>query len=1476
MNCCVLCDDNLDDGKPTVKLRQKGSDSINKASRLRGTDIETQEGQTVHVECRRTFINPNSIDASRRKSTNGIQEKQPQKRDLRSLDSQFDFQRDCIFCGQAGNKKQEMGMIHVRTETKFQDTIRNKCHERNDKWGVAVLSRLEYGRDCCARKAVYHNTGSVNFRTLKQIPVALTDKNPTPEKRPRAGRPEDTLKWQAFQHVVEWIEDNDSEQVTVYDLVEEMKKHLNDGSPYSVPYMKKRLSEHFGDRVVIAEVNGRVDVVTLKTNAASILHNSYLCPKEEHPDADKIRIIETSGDLIRNDIKSMEHEKDLYPKTEDLSSLSRNLKYLPESLQLFLRKLITGSDADIKIASIGQAIIQATRPRAAIPPLQIGLAVQMHHHFASRFLIDSLNHHGFCASYMEVKKFETNAAASQGTDIDGFQNGHFLQFVADNVDHNVRTLDGFNTFHGMGIIATTTPGIKITKPVPRAAASLKQVRAIGRIGVHFYKSEWNGLSSLKYEDLHVQPIAGDPTSSLDTLWKISWPLKSPRPCWTGLMQTIQQGEHPGESSVTFLPMIDMNPSDSSCVFSTLKFICNQSRKYKVTPIITFDQPLWFKAKSIISSLPSDKELQSIVLRLGAFHTEMSYLGCIGHLMADSGLRNVFETIYAPNAVTHMMTGKATARAIRAHFLVDTALNALLVTKAFDNPWTYMETTTDSKTSLSPLGTTNKDLQEATDLFEELMLGRQQLTEDICNHEALRRIEKQILEYRESVKSLRTSTLWFQYMNMVDILRRFLKSERTGNWKLHLQSVSDMLPYFAASGHNLYAKSARLYLQDMMQLENTHPEVFKSFLEGHHVVRRSDRFWAGLSTDLVIEQVLMRSLKTSGGLTRGRGMGEEQRLTWLLSMPVCAAYNTAMQNVTGLAFNTSDQHKDMTKARLQRDEKDIQVVHDYLHERNPFSEDPTLRNITSGEIADNSVNVDEAVQIGQKILTSMTGKEVLTASFRKKDQVVTLASKSSMKVDGEVVEADPLLLFQRLVTTAHHTCENLAYVFMHELCSFPPALFESSGLPRLPNKSTLADSMWATLKNPDWESPPVNSQVHIVLDGGALLQRVIWPRGSTYNDILQLYAEYVERKYGKVTVVFDGYGNGPSTKDITHLRRKASAAGGKVNFSKNMLLSSKKEVFLANESNKQKFIQLLGELLQMNGCDVKHSRGDADLLIVKSAVAHARDQTTLLIGDDTDLLVLLCYHAEPDSHDIYLLPEQKVTSKKQRKVWKIKDVQRILGPSICDNILFGHAFLGCDTTSRVFGVGKGVALKKLKSDSHFMKQAEVFTKWSTKDEVGTAGEHAMVSLYGGEIGTSLDELRLLRFREKVSSSTTFVQPHSLPPTTSATTQHSLRVYFQVQLWKDERVSEMIPQDWGWELRNERLVPVHTNMPPAPSHLLRVIRCNCKSDCASSRCSCRKHGLDCSPGCGECRGVSCTNSPQADFEGDAQDVLFNCAD
>ena len=97
----------------------------------------------------------------------------------------------------------------------------------------------------------------------------------------------------------------------------------------------------------------------------------------------------------------------------------------------------------------------------------------------------------------------------------------------------------------------------------------------------------------------------------------------------------------------------------------------------------------------------------------------------------------------------------------------------------------------------------------------------------------------------------------------------------------------MLPFFASSGHHRYAKSAYLYLQSMSKLPETHPSVYHIKLNGYHVVRRSNAYWAGLSTDLVIEQELMISIKTTGGLTRGRGMTELQRAKWLLSTPSCS-------------------------------------------------------------------------------------------------------------------------------------------------------------------------------------------------------------------------------------------------------------------------------------------------------------------------------------------------------------------------------------------------------------------------------------------------------------------------------------------------------------------------------------------------------------------------------------------------------------
>ena len=55
-------------------------------------------------------------------------------------------------------------------------------------------------------------------------------------------------------------------------------------------------------------------------------------------------------------------------------------------------------------------------------------------------------------------------------------NGSFNQWSADNFDHNVCTVDGKSTLHGMGIVVFTTPGRQAQglAPTPRQKEELRK------------------------------------------------------------------------------------------------------------------------------------------------------------------------------------------------------------------------------------------------------------------------------------------------------------------------------------------------------------------------------------------------------------------------------------------------------------------------------------------------------------------------------------------------------------------------------------------------------------------------------------------------------------------------------------------------------------------------------------------------------------------------------------------------------------------------------------------------------------------------------------------------------------------------------------------------------------------------------------------------------------------------------------------
>ena len=178
-------------------------------------------------------------------------------------------------------------------------------------------------------------------------------------------------------------------------------------------------------------------------------------------------LIEIVGDYIKNDIKSAEKHKDVYPGAEEIKSLNYNLEILPALLCKLLTTVMKGNHANLQHASIGQAIRSATCPSAFLLLLEVGLCVTLDHKYGHRDLIDLIYNFGFCSSYSESTLYKKkNASATQGVGGEVVA-GSLLHLIADNVDHNAKALDSKNVVHMMGQMGEITPAMPIKKQIRR-------------------------------------------------------------------------------------------------------------------------------------------------------------------------------------------------------------------------------------------------------------------------------------------------------------------------------------------------------------------------------------------------------------------------------------------------------------------------------------------------------------------------------------------------------------------------------------------------------------------------------------------------------------------------------------------------------------------------------------------------------------------------------------------------------------------------------------------------------------------------------------------------------------------------------------------------------------------------------------------------------------------------------------------------
>ncbi|KAK3928234.1 Fat-like cadherin-related tumor suppressor-like protein [Frankliniella fusca] len=464
----------------------------------------------------------------------------------------------------------------------------------------------------------------------------------------------------------------------------------------------------------------------------------------------------------------------------------------------------------------------------------------------------------------------------------------FTQYVFDNFDHDTSTLDGHGTVHVLGgqrIVTLVDPTAEVKvdciprRALPSSASQIAQDLNYAMDIVWLKGPVLNGLKSVL-----VQPM---------TSTSLSWDPSGP-----SLPPFIRDALTVDSLWMAGRRFVELAATDPNAINTALRYAMKDADdRGQDDCFVTFDQPLYMKAMKLVTADPA---LSGVQVRLGGFHLTMSYLGSIAHIMSGSGLEDVWAQVYAFNSIKHMVTGKAYSRAVRAHFLVQEAIGSMLLDRV----------TADA--------TRRGDIRE---LYGDFLERADVTAEEVANTPVARRLGKDLIEAGEQAASdSATGKLWWQYFKLVALLRFHIRAERTGDWEMHKESVKAMLPIFHAAGHLPYARAAHLYVQQMEELTGGCSQAAN---DGNFTVRRSSDFWAGMWTDLVIEQCLMRLLKCRGGVTRGRGLTKSSVTQFILTRHALVDLSAAIEEYSGAKAS-------VLKLRVTNDcaERSVALVEEY--------------------------------------------------------------------------------------------------------------------------------------------------------------------------------------------------------------------------------------------------------------------------------------------------------------------------------------------------------------------------------------------------------------------------------------------------------------------------------------------------------------------------------------------------------------------
>ena len=1314
-----------------------------------------------------------------------------------------------------------------------------------------------------------------------------------------------------------------------------------DASGYRTANLKQRLKKEHPELIFLASRKQTLsEVVFVDTLAASDIaedkvtlgeNNSESTETETETETEKLPVNEQPPeleyslrelfasamhlrDVVNNHVPSFQH----WPPTSDHFQKDAVKKCIPDLLVKFIA-WVAGVSSDPfvegikegvlnKIYSICQDIVHLSSGGKRHMPKHMSLAMAVRHMTGSASLINLLNGLGHSVSNCLVLEHDTALAMLQ--ELKGpisvpscIKPKHMAILVWDNNDFGEETASGKSTTHntngiivqrivpdmlGQDELSGSEPTVRLQRDRKRSFHSPPTDLAVFR-GQKKAPPQRMDESLMEVDSRITVQEAARRFDLAYVLTRIPGDKEGepPLPTWTGFNTKLVVNV-PQLSAVGYLPVIDASPTEMDTVLTVLQRSLQIADKLQLpTIVIVFDQAIYAKAQTI--RWQTELFLTRTVIRLGEFHTAMTFLACIGKRFGDAGLRDIMieAELCAEGSVKGVISGHHYNRSVRCHKLMYEALHRLR--------WQWFL----EKVPETDLGEVEKIMSALKEKFPS------QGYKEVVSSPEFRNLCLRYDAFIESKEECPTFRFWSSYLEMVELLLLFLRATREGDWTLHLSAVRSMCPWMFVTSRTKYARYLPIYYLEMTALQTSHPDVHQMFMNGDFVVQRQERYgFSQVACDMTIEQTCNRDTKTKGGMV-GFTLNKGASQRWILSHPERAAITRSCFEYAGRDLQGRTR-KDLDVPHSKKEEASIRQIIECMEGFiNPFTYDSKdLVHIVSGVVVPDAIAKDilSAPEKGELCFLEFCQDRLLTNKKGFHDAIKNLKLKSFSDVgkvtktkskQKETILKSERNMMARLVIIGRERGIKIEDLLTYTLGPMPLALAYPDGGLIKTNKANLLH--YLEDKTPSSVATIVPPNSVWVLDAMAILQGIsLREIPKTFGELATLYLKKVgkfarESSVKTIHLVTDQY-PAISIKNAERDRRAKVQSVSQIRateiYSDSQKVPAQWKKYLSCGRNKELLIQFFLKSWVQDGrghnftlfvghsdtchriCfsstsssptveeveELKCSQEEADTrLLLHAKFARKSTNSVVIQSPDTDVLIL-CIGKFSDLDCCLWFETGTGNSRRILDVGAIHSYLSEIHPSAPLALIGLHCFTGCDSVSSFHGKGKVRPIKLMLEEPKFI---DFFSQVGSTFEVGegllSQAEEFVCSLYGKEL-KQVNDARTALFKTGKHMDDT------LPPNKDSLEKHLHRANYQAGIYHrclEGNPSIPSPNDHGWTIDDGVLRVKWMDLLPAPDSVLELTNCKCmKNKCQTKSCSCFKNNLSCTEFC------SCTNCENKD--------------